>query len=78
MLNFFGVKGVRGVKGVKAKCHAAGRVSGAITPFNSFNSNKLKLAKVESFYLSRLFLFLVYQFATVALNIWSTMSSIIS
>ena len=53
MLNFFGVKGVRGVKGVKAKCHAAGRVSafnswsGAITPFNSFNSNKLKLAKVE-------------------------------
>ena len=67
MLNFFGVKGVRGVKGVKAKCHAAGRVSA-----------KLKLAKVESFYLSRLFLFLVYQFATVALNIWSTMSSIIS
>ena len=43
MLNFFGVKGVRGVKGVKAKCHAAGRVSA----FNSFNSNKLKLAKVE-------------------------------
>ncbi len=41
MLNFFGVKGVRGVKGVKAKCHAAGRVSA------SFNSNKLKLAKVE-------------------------------